>query len=115
FAEDVTARPERYDVVLDAVGTSTAGRCRRILLPDGRYVSTGLGPGWQNLPLSGLTPLLPRRVSGGRRVVFPVPEDGRHVVEEIRGLLAAGAFVPVIDRHYGLAEIVEAYRYVETG
>ncbi|WP_026818272.1 NAD(P)-dependent alcohol dehydrogenase [Arthrobacter castelli] len=115
FAEDFTARPERYDVVLDAVGKSTFGRCRRILLPGGRYVSTEPGPGWQNLPLAGLTALLPGRLSGARRVVFPFPEDGRHVVEEIKGLLASGAFVPVVDRRYGLETIVEAYRYVETG
>ncbi|GAB3260495.1 NAD(P)-dependent alcohol dehydrogenase [Arthrobacter pigmenti] len=115
FAEDFTARPERYDVVLDAVGKSTFGRCRRILLPGGRYVSTEPGPGWQNLPLAGLAPLLPGRLSGRRRVIFPFPEDGRHVVEEIGALLASGAFVPVVDRHYGLEAIVEAYRYVETG
>ncbi|HET7414227.1 MAG TPA: NAD(P)-dependent alcohol dehydrogenase [Arthrobacter sp.] len=115
FTEDFTARPERYDVVLDAVGKSTFGRCRRTLLPGGRYVSTGLGPGWQNLPLSVLTPLLSSRLWGGRRVVFPFPEDGRHVVEEIGTLLASGALVPAIDQRYELDAIVEAYRYVETG
>jgi NADPH:quinone reductase-like Zn-dependent oxidoreductase len=37
------------------------------------------------------------------------------VVEYFRGLLESGAFRPVIDRSYPLEEIVEAYRYVETG
>jgi NADPH:quinone reductase-like Zn-dependent oxidoreductase len=30
-------------------------------------------------------------------------------------LMESGAFKPVIDRRYPLDEIVEAYRYVETG
>jgi len=36
-------------------------------------------------------------------------------VRYFKGLLESGAFRPVIDRRYRLDEIVEAYRYVETG
>ncbi|MFB9072279.1 zinc-binding dehydrogenase [Citricoccus parietis] len=118
FTEDVTARPERYDVVVDAVGKSTFAACRPILLPGGRYVSSELGPGGQNLPLSVLGAVaakMPRQLSAARRVVFPYPEEGQHVAQEIAGLLGSGAFSPVIDREYGLDEIVEAYRYVESG
>ena len=32
-----------------------------------------------------------------------------------REMLASGEFKPVIDRRYPLDQIVEAYRYVETG
>jgi NADPH:quinone reductase-like Zn-dependent oxidoreductase len=59
-AEDFTQGRHRYDVVIDAVGKSTFGRCRRILEPGGAYVSSELGPGWQNLPLAVVTPLLRR-------------------------------------------------------
>lgn len=31
------------------------------------------------------------------------------------GLMESGEFKPVIDRRYRLDQIVEAYRYVETG
>lgn len=109
--EDFTRTGQRYDVVFDAVGKSTFGRCRRILTPDGVYVSSELGPGWQNLPLA----LVGAVRRGGRRVVFPYPEDGQSVIQEIRDLLASGAFRPVIDRRYPLEDIVAAYRYVETG
>src|SRR5690606_20439915 len=108
FTEDFTTRPERYDVVVDAVGKSTFAACRPILLPGGRYVSSELGPGGQNLPLSALGAVgtrMPGRLSAARRVVFPYPEEGRHVAQEIAGLLASGAFSPVIDREYGLDEI----------
>lgn len=109
--EDFTALPQHFGAVFDAVGKSTFGRCRRLLRPDGVYVSPELGPGWQNLPLS----LVGTVRRGRQRVVFPFPEDNQAVVEEIRDHLAVGTFRPVIDRTYPLEEIAEAYRYVETG
>lgn len=109
--EDFTELPQQFEVVFDAVGKSTFGRCRRILRPGGVYVSSGLGPGWQNLPLS----LIGTVRRGRRRVVFPFPEDNQAVVEEIRDHLVAGMFRPVIDRTYPLEDIVAAHRYVETG
>ena len=109
--EGFTRLPDRFDVVVDAVGRSSFGRCRALLRPDGVYVSSELGPGGQNLPLSLLG--LVRR--GRQRVVFPFPQDDQSVVEEIAAQLAAGSFRPVIDRSYPLAEIAAAYRYVESG
>jgi NADPH:quinone reductase-like Zn-dependent oxidoreductase len=37
------------------------------------------------------------------------------MVEFVRNRLAAGDFRPVIDRVYSLDDVVEAFRYVETG
>ncbi|WP_306232618.1 NAD(P)-dependent alcohol dehydrogenase [Agrococcus beijingensis] len=108
---DVTRSPRRFDVVIDAVGKRTFRDARRILEPRGIYVSSELGPGWQNIPLSLLG--LVRR--NAQRVVFPVPDEGRPVIERIREHLAAGTFRPVIDRTYPLEQIIDAYRYVETG
>jgi NADPH:quinone reductase-like Zn-dependent oxidoreductase len=33
----------------------------------------------------------------------------------IKELIESGAFTPLVDRRYPLDQIVEAYRYVETG
>nr|WP_281497101.1 NAD(P)-dependent alcohol dehydrogenase [Ornithinimicrobium sp. F0845] len=109
--EDFTALPQQFHVVIDAVGKSTFGRCRGLLRPDGVYVSSELGPGWQNLPLA----LLGTVRRGRQRVVFPYPEDNQAVVEEIRDHLAAGTYRPLIDRTYPLEDIVEAHRYVDSG
>ena len=108
---DFTKDEERYDIVLDAVGKSSFGRCRRLLVPGGLYLSSDLGPLSQNPLLALVTPMF-----GGRKVLFPIPRPhGRREMTYMRQLIESGAFRPLIDRRYPLDEIVEAYRYVETG
>jgi NADPH:quinone reductase-like Zn-dependent oxidoreductase len=110
-AEDFTRDERTYDVVLDAVGKSSFGRCRRLLRPRGIYLSTDLGPLSQNPFLALLTPLF-----GRRKVMFPIPRRAdRELARDLRELIESGAFRPLVDRRYPLDQIVEAYRYVETG
>lgn len=109
-AEDFTADTSAYDAVIDAVGKSTFGRCRGLLTPRGRYLSTELGPWSQNIWLALTTPAL-----GGRRVTFPYPRQDQAMVRHFGELLRSGRFTPVIDRRYPLDRIVDAYRFVETG
>jgi NADPH:quinone reductase-like Zn-dependent oxidoreductase len=110
-AEDFTSDEQAYDVVFDAVGKSSFGRCKRLLKPRGIYLSSDLGPLSQNPLLALITPLL-----GGKKVMFPIPpkhdQDG---MRQFKDLIESGKFTPVIDRRYPLDQIVEAYRYVETG
>jgi NADPH:quinone reductase-like Zn-dependent oxidoreductase len=47
--------------------------------------------------------------------VFPFPKIDQAMVRRFGLLMESGAFRPVIDRRYRLQDIVEAYRYVETG
>ncbi len=109
-ADDFTADDRVYDAVLDTVGKSSFRRCRRLLKPGGVYLSSELGRLAQNPILALVTPLL-----RGKRVKFPVPHDDQAMIEYFRELMESGEFKPVIDRSYDLDEIVEAYRYVETG
>jgi NADPH:quinone reductase-like Zn-dependent oxidoreductase len=108
--EDFTRDDHTYDVVFDAVGKSSFGRCRRLLTSHGVFLWTDLGPGGQNPFLALVTPWLP-----GRSVLFGYPRHDQAMVNEFRDLMAAGGFRPVIDRSYPLPEIVDAYRFVETG
>jgi NADPH:quinone reductase-like Zn-dependent oxidoreductase len=111
--EDFTALPDRFGVVLDAVGKSSFGACRRLLRDGGVYVSTDLGPKAQNPILALAGPAL--RALHAKRVAFPLPRTGKEVIEFLRQRLERGELTPVIDRTYALDEIVEAFRYVETG
>jgi NADPH:quinone reductase-like Zn-dependent oxidoreductase len=107
---DFTRDEERYIAVVDAVGKSSFGRCKRLLEPGGQYLSSDLGPFWTTPVLALVT-----RFVGDKRARLPVgPDRDKAVIEYFRGLLESGAFRPVIDRRYPLEDIVEAYRYVET-
>ena len=105
--EDFTKDSRTYDLVLDAVGTSTFGRCKPILKDTGVYTSSG---GFQNLLLALTTPLL-----GGKKVAFPPPRGMRASLGFVRDLAERGSFTPVIDRRYPLEKIAEAFEYVATG
>lgn len=107
---DWTAHGATYDVVFDAVGKSSFGQCRPLLRPSGAYLSSELGRYSQNPLLALVTPLLP-----GRRMIFPLPSDNQETIRYLGRLLASGEFRPVIDRRYPLDQIVDAYRYVESG
>jgi NADPH:quinone reductase-like Zn-dependent oxidoreductase len=109
-AEDFTKDNQRYDVVLDSVGKSSFSQCKRLLKPDGIYISSELGPLAQNPFRALVAPL-----HGGKKVLFPIPKHDQLMVEHFRKLIESGKFRPVIDRTYPLDQIVEAYRYVEAG
>lgn len=111
--EDFTQRDERYDVVFDTVGKSSFARAKQVLKPDGLYLTTVVS-------LTILRQMLWTSRIGRQKaqIVFA----GLRPVEEKQGyltllldLVEAGAFKPVIDRVYPLAQIAEAHRYVETG
>jgi len=108
--QDFTNTEKLFDVVLDAVGKSTFFKCKKILKPGGVYFSTELGPGWQNVFLPLITPLL-----GSKRVKFPIPTDSQKDILFFKELIETGKYKAVIDRTYPLEQIIEATRYVETG
>jgi NADPH:quinone reductase-like Zn-dependent oxidoreductase len=108
--EDFTRSGETYDFVLDSVGGSSFGVCRKLLTPGGAYCPSELGRFGQNPFLA----LWTSRV-GSRKVLFPIPRTSKEDMEFLKGLVVSGAFRPVIDRRYPLDEIVEAFRYVGTG
>ena len=108
--EDFTQSSGQYDVIFDAVGKSTFGKCKSLLKPNGIYVSTELGPYFQNpfLAIFG-------KLKGGKRVIFPIPKFTQETALYLKDLAEKGNFKPLIDRTYPLEQIAEAYAYVETG
>lgn len=108
--EDFTKLNEQFDYVFDAVGKSSFGKCKRLLKTNGIYISSELGPYWQNLWMGLLFPLL-----RGRRIKFPIPLSIHRSMEFIHQLIIEGKFKPLIDRRYSINEIREAFKYVMTG
>jgi NADPH:quinone reductase-like Zn-dependent oxidoreductase len=108
--EDFTKGGGAYDVVFDAVGQSSFRRCRRLVKPGGVFLFTDLGFLWHVPVLALLT-----RFVGNKRVRIPVTRHDQRDIRFLRDLVEQAAFAPVIDRSYPLEEIVDAYRYVETG
>ncbi len=110
MTQDFTQTSHRFDLIFDAVGKRSFGQCRPLLKPKGIYISTELGKRSENIFLALFTPLL-----RGKRVLFPLPFIRKEDVLFLGRLAESEAFRPLIDREYSLADIVEAYRYVETG
>lgn len=108
--EDFTEQEPLYDFVFDAVGKSSFGACKRIMKPNGVYISSELGPRGENIPLALLGIL-----KKGKRVVFPLPGNPRVSMLAVRPLLEKGALKPLIDRRYPLSEIQNAFQYMLTG
>ena len=108
--QDFTQTENRFHFIFDAVGKSSFRQCKPLLTKKGIYISTELGKNAENVFLALFTPL-----SGGRKVLFPIPTISKKEVNFLKELVESGAFKPVIDRYYTLEQTVEAYRYVETG
>jgi len=107
---DFTQEDEKYDFVLDAVGKSCYKKCKKILHPNGYYLSSELGEGIENLYLPLIT-----KLRKGSKVVFPFPSNIKSSLKQMQDLLQNGVFKPVIEKEYKLDSIVDAYKYVNTG
>jgi D-arabinose 1-dehydrogenase-like Zn-dependent alcohol dehydrogenase len=96
--------------VFNADGKSSFGKCKPLLKKKGIYISTELGYLSQNPYLALYTPIL-----RGKKVLFPIPTINKEDVVFLKELVKENKFKPVIDRSYKLEEILNAYKYVESG
>jgi NADPH:quinone reductase-like Zn-dependent oxidoreductase len=111
---DYTARPERYDWILDTDSHHPILRCRRALRSKGVYITLG-GTAWTIFTGSVVGPLVSLfgdRWSGLLLWWKPFHQPD---VATLKELIAAGKLRPVIDRRFPLSDAVEALRYVDDG
>lgn len=108
--EDYTIEKNKYAFIFDAVGKSSFKICKPLLTEKGVYISTEFGENGINILLALTTPL-----GSGRKLLFPLPSITKADVLFIKELAEKNLFKPVLDKHYPLEQIVEAYQYVETG
>jgi NADPH:quinone reductase-like Zn-dependent oxidoreductase len=114
--EDVTRGEQRYDLIVDTVGTHSPLEYRRVLTPQGVYVmigstSPGNWFGWLERPIEGS--LLSAFVS--QKFTMMLAELTPQDLAELGTLMQSGKLTPVIDRRYQLSEAAEALRYLEKG
>lgn len=108
--QDFTKSETKFNFIFDAVGKSSFGQCKPLLTEKGIYISTELGKNAENIFYALSTPIL-----GGKKVLFPIPTMTKEDAIFLKDLAEQKKFKPVIDRYYKLEEIVEAYKYVESG
>lgn len=108
--QDFTKTSTQFDFIFDAVGKSSFRQCKPLLKDQGIYISTELGKNGENVLLALITPLF-----RGKKLLFPLPTINKDDIMFLKNLAEKGEFKPVIDRCYKLDQIVEAYKYVESG
>lgn len=110
-----TEGTQRYDVIIDLVGSHGLFAYARVLEPDGRLVIVGgpdgkwLGPLAAPLKAVLLDPFIDQPM--GMMLSSLDPAD----LQVLAGLMQSGAVTPVIDRSYALRDVPEAIRYLEGG
>ena len=113
-AVDYTQGRERYDWIVDTDSHHPVQRIRRVLRPNGVYVTYGgTGPAILKAMTVGPAASLGSGKSMGLMLWWkPFKAED---VATLTELVATGKVAPVIDRRYPLAEVVDALRYVDDG
>jgi NADPH:quinone reductase-like Zn-dependent oxidoreductase len=85
--EDFSERGELYDIVFDAVGKSSPSACKKVLTPNGKFVSVKKG----------------------------FYKETNELLIFLKEIIEEGKLKSVIDRSYPLEQMVEAHTYVDKG
>ncbi|MEA5625884.1 NAD(P)-dependent alcohol dehydrogenase [Nostoc sp. UHCC 0251] len=106
--QDFTQDTAQYDIIFDAVGKRSLSQTKRVLKPNGIYITTLPSP---EVLLEGvLTAFLP-----GQKAKFILEKPNTQDLVYLKELIEAGKIRVVIDRTYPLQELATAHSYSETG
>ena len=113
-SEDVVDGTE-YDVMIDNVGNRSIADCRRLLVPGGTYVMIS-GPKKNRVlgPIGRMIRMRIRFLFDSRRFTNFIAQETADELAVLAGHVERGELRPEIDRHYPLADVAEAMRYLET-
>jgi len=116
--EDFTKGDERYDVILDNVGTQPLSGFRRVLKPNGICVMIGgggpndgrwVGPMARPLKALLISPFISQKMG------MMLAQGNKDDLNVLADLMQSGKVTPVIDRTYKLSELPAAIAYLEEG
>ncbi|MBV9610970.1 MAG: NAD(P)-dependent alcohol dehydrogenase [Acidobacteriaceae bacterium] len=111
---DFTRGDERYDLILDCVGTPSLSSCRRVLTREGRLVLVG-APNETTRMLARVIGALVLPVFARQKMIFFIARMNQQDLTTIGEFMASGKLAPVIDKRYALSDAAEAFRYVQKG
>jgi NADPH:quinone reductase-like Zn-dependent oxidoreductase len=113
--EDFTQSEQRYDVMLDLVGSRSLSNCRRALTARGTYVLVGVAHLGRWFGLARQTKALTLSPFVRQRMRVFIVRHNREDLAVLKELVEAGEVTPVIDRRYELSELPEALRHQGEG
>jgi NADPH:quinone reductase-like Zn-dependent oxidoreductase len=114
--QDFTRSGERHDLMLDIAGSRRFLEFRRVLKPDAIVVAVGAPMSARGLgPLKHLIGSRLTSLGRSQSVVNFVAKITKEDLAFMSDLLADGAVKSVIDRHYELAQVPDALRYLGEG
>ncbi|MDZ8054622.1 MAG: NAD(P)-dependent alcohol dehydrogenase [Aulosira sp. ZfuVER01] len=105
--QDFTQETGQYDIIFDAVGKRSPSECKRVLKPNGVYITTL--PSAESFVQSILTTFLP-----GQKVKFILEKPNTKDLLYLKELIEAGKIRVVIHRTYPLSELAAAHTESET-
>lgn len=105
--EDFTKASEKYDIVYDAVGKSSLGKCKSILSKSGVYITTMPEP--ISLIQSKLLPFF-----SARRVIPIMTKPSGEDLAELSVLVDKFKMEIPIDREFSLKDVAKAHEYSQS-
>ena len=116
--EDFTKRPERYDLIIDNVGSQPLSGLRHVLNPKGRYIAVGGGgvndSRWTG-PLVNVVKMMTLKPVVTQQMQMMLAEMNKKDLDVLIDLIQSGKLKPVIDKTYPFNQLPEAMRYLEEG
>lgn len=106
--QDFTEDQTRYDIVFDVVGNRSLSECKKVLQPNGVYITTQIYP--SNYFLSFLSWF----TSGPKYKIILLKSNGSDLAY-LKEQIESGKIQSVIDRTYPLSEIKAAHLHSEAG
>lgn len=106
--QDFTQDSVKYNIVFDAIGNSSLGKCQQVLTPQGIYITT------QPFPIDYIKSFLTSLLPGQKYKVILLREKDSDLIY-LKEQIELGKIRSVIDRTYPLSEVAAAHTYSETG
>jgi len=103
--EDFTKGNGRFDIIFDTVAKYSFSSCKNLLTDKGLFLTVDW-PFIQALWTS---------LFGRKKVIIGMAPDRMEDLVYLKDLVQSRIIYPVIDKSYPIEEVVEAYKYVESG